>query len=408
MARSAWPRHWSPWRSETLADSAKTQGRSRIAPPLPMQFSGSVAERLRADERGRERAAERPLVAQATPVATILNLQQTAGNRATGRFLARRTATGPKQTGLRDDGVLHRFTKKAADFIARNGDGSLQQLAIYLGAAINVELGELGIPDVHVVTSKVDIPASGQFFAEDWTVVLNPKHFSNRGATTMGELTAAEAALIADTVAHEARHAEQHFRMARLDAAEGKDPAAGGLDADAAKAAADMPLDLRDSRSAKAVKEARAWRSSRYGEDAIYREVVTSWMEDLRVWAHRLHDATDQDAEDLRRRFGGLLAAWAKPGHAIEVLRAHLPGAKTRKATRVIEDLTRIITQYATVEATFAKVPQDGGAAGLEPLTEAAKELFRSVDTAYRNLPIEADAYETGDAAFAAFPGATP
>ena len=101
-------------------------------------------------------------------MAPILNLQQTAGNGAAGRFLARRTARKPKHTGLRDDAVLSRFTKKAADFIARNGDGTLQQLAIYLGAAINVELGELGIPDVHVVISKVDIPASGQFFAEDW------------------------------------------------------------------------------------------------------------------------------------------------------------------------------------------------------------------------------------------------
>ena len=342
-------------------------------------------------------------------MATILNLQQTAGNRATGRFLARRTATKPKQTGLRDDAVLRRFTKKAADFIARNGDGTLQQFAIYLGAAINVELGELGIPDVKVVTSKVDIPALGQFFAEDWTVVLNPKHFSQHGATTMGELTADEAGVIASTVAHEARHAEQHFRMARLDAAEGKDPAASGLDADAAKAAADMPLDLRDARNAKAVKEARAWRSSRYGEDAIYREVVSSdWMEDLRVWSHRLDEATDQDAEDFRRRFGGLLAAWAKPGRAMEVLRTHLPGAVARKATSVIADLTRIVTQYATVEAVFAQVPQDAGAASLKPLAEAAKELYRSVTTAYRNLPIEADAHEAGQAAFAAFPGTTP
>jgi hypothetical protein len=367
-----------------------------------------VAERLRADERERERDPERQVMVAAPPVATILALQQTAGNRAAGRFLARRTATGTKQTGLRDDVVLHRFTKKAADFVARNGDGTLQQLAIYLGAAINVELGELGIPDVQVVTSKVDIPAAGQFFAEDWKVVLNPKHFSYRGATTMGELTTDEIAIIASTIAHEARHAEQHFRMARLDAAEGKDPAASGLDEDAAKAAADMPLDLRDAREAKAVKEARAWRSSRYGEDAIYREVVTSWMEDLRVWSHRLADATDQDAEDLRRRFGGLLAAWAKPDHAIEVLRTHLPGAQARKATAVIGDLTRIIAQYAIVEAAFAKVPQDAGAAGLKPLADAVKELFRSVYTAYRNLPIEADAYETGQAAFAAFPGTTP
>jgi hypothetical protein len=131
-------------------------------------------------------------------------------------------------------------------------------------------------------------------------------------------------------------------------------------------------------------------------------------MEDVRVWAHRLADATDENAEDLRRRFGGLLAAWAKPGKAIEVLRTHLPGARARNATPVIADLTRIITQYAAVEATFAKVPQDAGAASLKPLAEAVKELFRSVDAAYRNLPIEADAHETGNAVFDAFPGTTP
>jgi hypothetical protein len=370
-----------------------------------------VAERLRIEERQRAPAGQRQAVVDASLPATILNLQRTAGNRAVGRILARqpvaKTAPKARQIGLRNEAVLQRFTNKAAAFIARNRDGRLIEFAIYLGAAINVELDELGIPDVRVVTSKVDIPASGQFFADSWTMVINSKHFSYHGAKTMGELTPGEAAIIAGTILHEARHAEQHFRIARLEAAEGKDPGARWLDEDAAKAAAASPLDL-SARNAAEVKEAKAWRTNVYGADAVYRQVVTLWQEDLRDWAHRLADATNENAEDLRQRLGGLLSGWAKPDHAIDVIRKHLPSARARRANQVIADVTRITTEYARVEAAFARVPAGADAAALKPLAEATKELFRAVIAAYMNQPVEADAHAAGNATFAAYPGTTP
>jgi hypothetical protein len=371
----------------------------------------TVAERLRIEEPEGDLPSRRPVAADTSSAATILHLQRTAGNRAVGRMLARKpaakTAPQARQTGLRDDAVLQRFTAKAAAFIARNGDGSLVEFALYLGAAINVELGQLGIPDVRVDISKADIPAAGQFFADSWRIVMNPKQFSYHGATTMGELTPDEAAIIAGRIVHEARHAEQHFRMARLEAAEGNDPGAGGLDENAAKAAAASPLDL-SARNAAEVKEAKAWRTNEYGEDAVYREVVTSWQFDLRDWAHWLADATDENADDLRERFGRMLAGWAKPDHAIDVIRKHLPGAQARRASQVVADVTRIATEYARVETAFAGTPAGAGAAAIKPLAEATKELYRAVTTAYRNQPVEADAYQAGTAAFAAYPGTTP
>ena len=115
-----------------------------------------------------------------------------------------------------------------------------------------------------------------------------------------------------------------------------------------------------------------AWRSSRYGEDAIYRDVLSSdWAEDVRVWAHRLAEATDTDAEDYRRRYGGLLAAWAKPGRAMEVLRTHLPGAKARKANK-----TCVLTIDDDGDIT-GRTPTGGGSTVVIPIDPKLGSLIR-------------------------------
>src|SRR4051794_11079626 len=94
-----------------------------------------------------ERAAK---PAAPAPEHPLLALQRGAGNRAVGRMLARK----PKHTGLRDDAVIARFVDKAVKFAARNPGAPLRQYASYLWAAVNVELGALGIPDVKMTIAK--------------------------------------------------------------------------------------------------------------------------------------------------------------------------------------------------------------------------------------------------------------
>src|SRR5690349_510777 len=134
----------------------------------------------------REQDREPPPVLRTDPgVAQVLRLQQAAGNRAVGRVLARRAV---RQTGLRGEQAINRFVHKAQSFLGRNGDGEINQFALYLGAAINEELAAIGVPPVRVVMFN-QTPNAAEFDATDWTIVLNPDMFSpRRHATLMGDL----------------------------------------------------------------------------------------------------------------------------------------------------------------------------------------------------------------------------
>ncbi len=338
--------------------------------------------------------ARRPSAPRAAPAAPLLGL----GNHALARVLARK----PKPTGLRADAAIDRFVAKAVAFLARNGDGRLVQYALYLGAAVNEELEKIGCPAVDVSVSKDDFPAAAKFIASDWAMVLNPKQFSTRdGVATMGDLNADEAALIAGRVVHEARHAEQHFRIARLQAAEGQD-AGFEMKEDAAAAAAAAPLDLSKGNTQE-VKEAKEWRTDEIGDDATYREAVTEWQGELLPLVRLAHAVTAKDAAEIRERLGRNLRGWAKPGHAADFVRSHLASAQARKATQVIADVTRITREFARTEAAFAQLPEDAEPAAFKPFADAFAELYRAVSDAYHDQPVEHDAYDAGTATFHAF-----
>ncbi len=325
----------------------------------------------------------------------MLRLQQAAGNRAVGRVLARRAV---RQTGLRSEQAIERFVHKAVSFLGRNGDGTLLQFALYLGAAVNTELETIGCPPARVNT-KVPIDAAAQFDAGGWTIILNPGEFSHRPeATTMGDLTTDEAAIIAMTVFHEARHAEQRFRVARLQAGEGKEPGFE-MDEDAAHAAAAAPL----RGGGLEVREAKEWRENEIGSDAIYREAVTWWLSELRKAAHLSHDVDAHSAGDLRERLGRMLRSWGKPGAAADVIRKHLASARARGKATIVRDVTRITREYDRAVAAQAALPEGAGPDEFKELTAALIELNRAVYAAYGDQPVEHDAWDAGNATFDAY-----
>src|SRR5215470_1066553 len=103
-------------------------------------------------------------------------LQRAIGNRATGQVLARKpTARKPRQTGLRRDEAIARYTRKAVNFWLRNPDLGLRHFASFLGAAVNTELNMVGIPDVGVKVSASGAgSAAAVFDAENWMMFINP------------------------------------------------------------------------------------------------------------------------------------------------------------------------------------------------------------------------------------------
>src|SRR5262249_14258639 len=157
------------------------------------------------------------------------------------------------------------------------------------------------------VINQGALGAAAEFEVGDWQMALNPDEFVHReGVETIGQLTADEAGIIAMTVYHEARHAEQHHRLMRL---EHGDESEG---------------------SGQELAEAREWQGNESGEDATYREAVTSWLFELRDAARLAHGVTDDTAEEAHRKIGSALRGWNKSNAAEPYIRSHLASAKQR------------------------------------------------------------------------------
>jgi len=334
----------------------------------------------------------------------MAQLQNAIGNRAVGQVLARRPAARPRQTGLRRDEAMARFARKAVLFWLNNPGAELHHFATFLGAAANTELGALGMPDVRFrVSASGAGTAAAVFDAENWAVYVNPDTFTHRGdeVRTLGDLTEDEAAIIALTVYHEARHAEQHFRMGRLLAAQGEDPGTR-LEETAAAAAAADPLRARGADPLE-LREAREWLTVEYGEDATYREAVTEWQGHIRKLARLARDVKPEETADLRERIGRLLQAWSKYGGAAEYVRSHLASARRRGATAIAGDIGRINAAFDVAQVTWRKLGEAPAPEDFKPLAEALRQLYRAVNKAYEEVPVEHDAHRAGDAVFDAF-----
>jgi hypothetical protein len=330
------------------------------------------------------------------PVAArVLSLQRTAGNRAVGHVLAR-------QTGLRGGEAIKRYARKAVAFWRRNHDLPLKYFAIYLGAAVNEELAAVGCKTVDVKVSEGSLGAAAEFVASDWQMLLNPKAFTDRPeAQTLGDLEPEEAATIAMTVYHEARHAEQHFRIARLQAGEHRE-LGFDMESHAAEEAAKAPLTARTG-SARELSEARDWRSDEIGDDATYREAVTWWVTEIGKAVRLAHDVDAEHAAEVRERVGRLLHGWGKPGGAEDTIRSHLGSARKRRASLIIKDITRMTVAFDRAEAAWKQLGEDAKPSDFKPLTEALIELDKAIYAAYGDQPVEGDAWGAGNAIFAAF-----
>ena len=341
-------------------------------------------------------------VTRSPALAPALKLQRKVGNQAVGQVVAPKRATRPteRKTGLRRRESIERVARKAVIFLRNNPDAKLHHFAIFLGAAINTELDLLGIPNVKVQVSSVGAGTAAAIFdAENWGMVINPDSFTHRGVETLGELTEDEAAIIAMTVYHEARHAEQRFRVARLQAAEGKEGPGFTTTEEVEAAAADWPL---EGASALELREAKDWRTNTVGEDNTYREAVTSWQGDIRGAARVARDV-EADHADVHERLGRLLKGWSKYGGAEEYIASHMESARKRGASVVMGDIKKITSAYGRVEAAYKKLDADSPPADFKPLAEALADLYRAVNGAYRNQPVEADAWDAGYAMFDAF-----
>jgi len=141
-----------------------------------------------------------------------------------------------------------------------------------LAKAVNERLAAAGVPACKDVVKDLGV-AAGQFDFTTWSLLLDQGPFSK---TT---ITDEEAAVIADTVYHEARHCEQWFMMARMLAGKGLKAnviaTTMGIPASIASAATAAPLKKGTTEAI----EAEGWYESVYGSRAEYREHVLNDVE---------------------------------------------------------------------------------------------------------------------------------
>lgn len=134
--------------------------------------------------------------------------------------------------------------------------------ALALVKKVNHELADIGVPAVNETVTKLSGGADGEFDAENWIMLIDKENFSKQ---TIDDQQAAE---MADTIYHEARHAEQSFQMARLEAARGKSAKdiadEMSIPARIAQAAKDKPLRLGTPEAV----EASGWFDETYGSGA--------------------------------------------------------------------------------------------------------------------------------------------
>ena len=84
-------------------------------------------------------------------------------------------------------------------------------------------------------------------------------------------------------------------------------------------------------------------------------------------------------------------------------VRSHLSSARKRGMTTIVKNITRIDAAWDAMVAEYAKLGASASPEEFKPLAKALADLYRAVNKAYEEAPVEYDAYRTGDAVFEAF-----
>lgn len=213
-----------------------------------------------------------------------------------------------------------------------------QQRAADLMAIINQRLGDLGIPPLTPIVRRMRGRAVGDLNYPRWQMRLNRVLFSQAiDDPTFNDMVT--------TVYHEARHAEQFFRIAQMLAGRGRTPTQihrlTQIPTDVCKLAAAQPVAPGSMEAA----IAEGWYDSWYGDAAelseVYGEAALSG--DILNHAEALHEAnptarTERRVEAAHERFGRAREEyWEIPmetdTHALdERLEAAMEGAEAPEA----------------------------------------------------------------------------
>jgi hypothetical protein len=355
--------------------------------------------------------------------AAVLALQRQVGNRAVRRTLARAPS-------LNESAPTGSFTAEALKYFndPANQAKGVSDYAQHLATKANEPLKALGVPEM-----KIDYdpraPHPGAFWHDSWKMIMNTTLWSkSRRAQKLGDLSVDEAADAAALVYHEARHAEQQFRIARMFAADSK---AGTPDKIAdeimkslqfkerpvALAAAGNPL-AKSTANAALRDEARDWHEITLGKHRPYREVVFDWEPEL-IKAMATIDQIMQkpmEIDGAKDKLAPIVKGWQASATRAKFFPKH---ARTVKAIKTKsagdQDVERNVK---AIQAAMKKLSDEWAAIekgwrgwSLNKKLEQIREfkatplyaLYFAVHTGYTEQAHEKDAFATGDPVKAQF-----
>lgn len=232
-----------------------------------------------------------------------------------------------------------------------------QQRGTELVRLVNAHLEGAGIPPV---TPNVEDGGNnlGSFSFGTWQMDIGEVALQDE------QLTLAEAKDVVNTIFHEARHAEQWFRMAQLRASQGRSGAQiateTGIRADIAELAAASPLEPGSMEAL----VAKGWYDSVYGSGSDHREAV---FDELDAADEALAAATERfDADPSPENRAAARAARARRQRAFAAYR-ELPEENDAWATGPQAEAGVTTGSPEPVEAESATDAEDGSATDLEP-----------------------------------------
>jgi hypothetical protein len=368
---------------------------------------------------GARQAARSPAMGPAA----VLALQRQVGNRAVRRTLARAPSLNESaSTGTFTADALKYFNEPA------NKTKGIGEYAQHLATKANVPLKALGVPEM-----KIDYDAGagypGAFWHDSWKLIMNTTLWSkSRRAQKLQDLSVDEAADAAALVYHEARHAEQQFRIARLFAADSK---AGTPDKIAdeimkslqfkerpvALAAAGNPL-VKSTANAALRDEAQDWHAITLGRHRPYREIVFDWEPELLKAMAAIDQIMQKPMEidSAKDKLAPIVKGWQgsatrakflpKYSRTVKAIKTKSAGDKDveRNVKAIQAAMKKLSDEWAAIETGWRGWSLNKK---LEQIREFKATplygLYMAVHTSYTEEAHEKDAFATGDAIKAPF-----
>lgn len=362
--------------------------------------------------------------------APVMWLQRTVGNAAVTSLLERPTVQRSPAFGLARVGPTSGFAGAAVTFWRSNPEKTLLDLGTELMKKAN---DALKVEHVPPATPSFNADRRrGHTSSEHWTINVDLAQITSKPVTTkLRDITAEEAAEVAATCFHEARHAEQSFLSARVLASRDKQDAAGivasiGIEAHVAKAAYDLRATPPDKAILPTVDQWRAFELG--GKHFDYKAWNDTFMEYLKNTVAAQKDPTNLNLTELleeQKKLDHNIGEWKKDtmpfvrtkSAAVKADRARGPMgnqvlADLARIQRGFDKLVRANAKFSDKEAELRRAMADVQAGrraafskeGIEAVRlRFVSELFsvrvalaefnKVTEDAYKNYAHEADAW---------------